>query len=168
MWARLQCAQVRVPLDWARPAAPTISLAVIRYVPPGLTRRIGSLFVNFGGPGVPGVATLKAAPEAELQALSQGRFDVVSWDPRGTGESTHVRCFDNARGQSRFWGSDWSVPTTTSASRRYVAKTVAFVKRCVALSGGLLAHISTADTARDLDYLRGLVGDRQLTYLGVS
>ena len=131
-------------------------------------RRIGSLFVNFGGPGVPGVATLRAAPIPQLDALSQGRFDVVSWDPRGTGESIHVRCFANQRSQERFWGSDWSVPTTPSASRRYIAKTVAFVKRCVALSGRLLAHVSTADTVRDLDYLRRLVGDRQLTYLGVS
>jgi pimeloyl-ACP methyl ester carboxylesterase len=67
-----------------------------------------------------------------LAALSRGRFDVVSWDPRGTGESAHVRCFANARVQTRFWGRDWSVPTTTSASRRHVAKTVAFVNRCVA------------------------------------
>lgn len=165
---RLQCARVRVPLDWAQPAGPTISLAVIRYLPRRPAHLIGSLFVNFGGPGVPGVATLKAAATASLQALSEGRFDVVSWDPRGTGESTHVRCFANAQAQARFWGRDWSVPTTVSASRRYVAKTVAFVKRCVALSGRLLAHESTADTARDLDYLRRLVGDRQLTYLGVS
>jgi len=143
-------------------------LAVIRYLVRRPAQRIGSLFVNFGGPGVPGVAALRAATPAELDALGRGRFDVVSWDPRGTGESTHVRCFANAGAQARFWGPDWSVPTTTSASRRYVAKTVAFVNRCVALSGPLLAHISTADTARDLDFLRRLVGDRGLTYLGVS
>lgn len=165
---RLQCAQVRVPLNWARPDGTTISLAVIRYVPRRLNHRIGSLFVNFGGPGVPGVATLKSAPEAELEALSEGRFDVVSWDPRGTGESTHVRCFANHRAQAQFWGRDWSIPTTSSQSHRYVTKTVAFVKRCVRLSGRLLAHESTADTVRDLDYLRRLVGDRKLTYLGVS
>ena len=165
---RLQCGRVRVPLDWGRPHGPTISLAVIRYVPRGLKNRIGSLFVNFGGPGVAGVATLKGAPEAELEALSEGRFDVVSWDPRGTGESTHVRCFGSQRAQTRFWGRNWSVPTTNPESRRYVVKTAAFVKRCVKLSGRLLAHESTADTVRDLDYLRRVVGDRELTYLGVS
>ena len=93
---------------------------------------------------------------------------MVSWDPRGTGESTHVRCFANDRAQARFWGRDWSIPTTASASRSYAAKTVAFVKRCVAISGRLLAHVSTADTVRDLDYLRRLVGDHKLTYLGYS
>ncbi|MGZ6637691.1 MAG: alpha/beta hydrolase [Solirubrobacteraceae bacterium] len=143
-------------------------MAVIRYLAPHSAQRIGSLFVNFGGPGVPGVATLKAAPQPQLDTLSRGRFDVVSWDPRGTGDSTHVRCFTDARAQARFWGSDWSVPTTASASRRYVAKTVGLVKRCVALSGRLLAHVSTADTARDLNDLRRLVGDQRLTYLGIS
>ncbi len=165
---RLQCARVRVPLDWAHPEGPTISLAVIRYLAPHSARRIGSLFVNFGGPGVPGAATLRAAPRSQLAALSRGRFDVVSWDPRGTGDSTHVRCFTDARAQARFWGSDWSVPTTAPASRRYVAKTAGFVQRCVALSGRLLAHVSTADTARDLNDLRRLVGDQRLTYLGLS
>jgi pimeloyl-ACP methyl ester carboxylesterase len=146
----------------------TISLALIRHLANGPGRRIGSLFLNFGGPGVPGVAMLKSATESELDALGAGRFDVVSWDPRGTGQSTHVRCFANDRGQARFWGRDWSIPTTKRASARYVGKTVGFVKRCVALSGRLLVHVSTADTARDLDYLRALVGDRRLTYRGFS
>jgi pimeloyl-ACP methyl ester carboxylesterase len=166
--SRLQCARVRVPLNWTRPQGPTISLAVIRYVPRQRKHPLGSLFVNFGGPGVAGVATLKSAAESELEALSEGRFDVVSWDPRGTGESTHVRCFADRRAQRRFWGRDWSIPTTASQSRRYIVKTVAFVRRCVTLSGPLLAHESTADTVRDLDYLRRLVGDRKLNYLGVS
>lgn len=51
---------------------------------------------------------------------------------------------------------------------RYLPKALAFVKRCVALSGRLLAHDSTADTVRDLDYLRRLVGDRRLNYQGLS
>ena len=105
---------------------------------------------------------------AELDKLGQGRFDVVGWDPRGAGASTDVRCFANARAQARFWGPDWSIPTTRSESLRYLPKTVAFVKRCVALNGRLLSHDSTADTVRDLDYLRQLVGDRKLNYRGLS
>jgi hypothetical protein len=88
-----QCARVRVPLDWSNPTGPQISLAVIRHRASGPGRRIGSLFLNFGGPGVPGVSMLKGASESDLDALGGGRFDVVSWDPRGTGESIPVRCF---------------------------------------------------------------------------
>src|SRR5947209_5457826 len=47
---RLQCARVRVPLDWSRPWGPQISLAVIRYRASGPGRRVGSMFVNPGGP----------------------------------------------------------------------------------------------------------------------
>ena len=103
---RLQCARVQVPLDWANPRASTISLAAVRFLVRRPAHRIGSLFVNFGGPGVPGVATLKAAPLSELDSLTEGRFDLVSWDPRGTGESAHVRCFADEGSQQRFWGSD--------------------------------------------------------------
>jgi len=164
---RLQCARVRVPLDWAHPSEGAISLAVIRYLAGEAGRRIGSLFFNPGGPGASGVDAVRGEGAA-LSALGQGRFDVVSWDPRGTGASTHVRCFASAASQARFWGANWSIPTTRSQSLRYVVKTTAFARRCAALTGSLLAHISTEDTVRDLDYLRRLVGDRQLTYLGWS
>jgi pimeloyl-ACP methyl ester carboxylesterase len=164
---RLQCARVQVPLDWARPAEGTITLALIRHLATRSDRRLGSLFVNFGGPGVAAVPMVRSGG-AFLDTLGEGRFDVIGWDPRGTGASTHVQCFADAGDQTRFWGSDWSVPTTAPASARYVPKTVAFGRRCAARSGRLLAHISTADTARDLDYLRGLVGDPRLTYLGYS
>jgi pimeloyl-ACP methyl ester carboxylesterase len=165
---RLQCARVQVPLDWARPGLGTISLAVVRYLASRPGQRIGSLFVNFGGPGVAGVPIVKAGGAQLGQAFGDGRFDVVGWDPRGTGASTHVRCFASTRAEARFWGRDWSVPTTRPESVRYLPKALAFVKRCVALSRRLLAHDSTADTARDLDYLRKLVGDRTLNYRGVS
>src|SRR5204862_386734 len=84
---QLQCARVRVPLDWARPGLGTISLAVVRHLASRPKQRIGSLFVNYGGPGVAGVPLVKAGG-AELDRLGHGRFDVVGWDPRGTGACT--------------------------------------------------------------------------------
>jgi pimeloyl-ACP methyl ester carboxylesterase len=66
-----------------------------------------------------------------------------------------------------FW-QDLPVPTTRAEERRYLAKTIALAQRCGAQNGELLAHISVADTARDLDHLRRLVGDRQLSYFGES
>ena len=86
---RLQCARVRVPLDWARPGVGTISLAVARHLASRPGQRIGSLFVNYGGPGVAGVPAVKAGG-AELDRLGRGRFDVVGWDPRGVGRE-HAR-----------------------------------------------------------------------------
>jgi pimeloyl-ACP methyl ester carboxylesterase len=162
----LECARVAVPLDWERPDGSKIELAVIRHAA-SHHQRIGSLFFNFGGPGVAGVPAVKEMA-AKLDAIGGGRFDVVSWDPRGTGESAHVVCFSNGQSRKRFWGRDWSIPITQTESLHYLPKTVAFVERCTSLSGELLAHISTSDTVRDLDYLRQVVGDARLNYRGVS
>ncbi|MBV8281155.1 MAG: alpha/beta fold hydrolase [Candidatus Eremiobacteraeota bacterium] len=125
------------------------------------------MFFNWGGPGVAGVPKVRDMA-AQLDAMGRGRFDVVSWDPRGTGESDHIVCFDDEKSRKEFWGRDWSIPTTRGESAKYVPKTVEFVRRCTARSGELLKHISTADTVRDLDHLRQLVGDSQLNYRGIS
>jgi pimeloyl-ACP methyl ester carboxylesterase len=166
--ADTDCAQVQVPLDWNHPNGPEISLAVARHRASKPNERIGSLFINYGGPGVPGVPAVLAAG-ASLDKLGDGRFDVVGWDPRGTGDSTHIRCFENEKSMEQFWGEDWTIPTTRAAEWRYMAKTLAYVVRCTAKTGtSLLEHTSTADTVRDLDYLRQLVGDARITYRGLS
>lgn len=163
---RLQCARVRVPLDWAHPRGPKISLAVIRYLATRPRQRIGSMFVNPGGPAESGVELVRGNG-AELDALGGGRFDVVGWDPRGTDASDPVRCFTSNASRDRFWRGV-QIPSTPAPSRVYERRAIALARRCGRVSGNLLNHISTADSARDLDYLRQLVGDKRLTYFGIS
>ena len=162
---QLECAKVRVPLDWDKPDGRKIKLAVIRHLASQPEERIGSMFINPGGPGA-SIANVRDGGKA-LDALTQGRFDIVTWDIRGSGKSAGVSCFKSERRRSRFWDRQ-PIPTTKRGARRYLPKTVAFAERCGALNGGLLAHISTTDTVRDLDYLRRLVGDRELTFYGAS
>lgn len=163
---QLECTNASVPLDWSNRNGTQIVLAVIRHIASEPRKRIGSLFFNAGGPGVSGVDTVKA-DGTYLNGLSGGRFDIVSWDPRGTGASTHVRCFLDEADLAKFWDHR-GIPTTRAASPPYLRKTIGFARRCGELSGRLLQHISTAETARDLDYLRELIGDQRLTYLGWS
>jgi pimeloyl-ACP methyl ester carboxylesterase len=140
---------------------------VIRRLASRPDQRIGSLFVNPGGPGDSGVGYVAERGQA-LDALSRGRFDIVGWDIRGgAGASAPVTCFADAAERASFW-EGLPVPTTRAEERRYLAKTIELAQRCGERNGELLAHISTADTARDLDYLRRLVGDRRLTYFGES
>jgi pimeloyl-ACP methyl ester carboxylesterase len=162
----LQCARIRVPLDWDHPNGRTISLSVIRHLASKPKQRIGSIIVNPGGPGDSGVALVRGDP-ATLDAWGDGRFDVVSWDPRGTNASTAVRCFRSEQAKARFWEGA-SIPLTGADSRHLRRKTTALARRCAEVGGWLLPHISTADSARDLDHLRRLVGDRKLTYVGLS
>ncbi len=161
----LQCARIAVPLDWKDPGGRTISLAVIRLrAKPEL--RIGTLFINPGGPADTGVGLVRGDPEG-VASIGGGRFDVVSWDPRGSNASTRVLCFSDQREEARFWAGA-SFPMTTAASERMLRLTADLAKRCGEVSGWLLPHISTADTARDLDHLRVLLGEEKLTYVGLS
>jgi pimeloyl-ACP methyl ester carboxylesterase len=165
---RLQCARVRAPLDWDHPAGRKIELAVIRQLASRPEQRIGTFFFNPGGPGSSGVDVIKDPFSAGLlDKAGAGRFDIVSWDPRGVGASTRVRCFRGEREEARFWG-ELTIPTTAAASRRYASKAGAYARRCGEVSGSLLRHVSTADTIRDLDYLRRLVGEPKLNYVGWS
>ena len=173
---QLECAKVRVPLDWDRPGGRKIKLAVIRHLASRPDERIGSLFFNPGGPGNSGVGFVREDGEI-LDRYGQGRFDVVSWDIRGSDPNvaperpgpvtTPVRCFEDEASRARFWEGE-SIPTTESESRRYRRKIATYARGCGELSGSLLRHLSNADMARDLDHFRQLVGDRRLNYYGVS
>src|SRR5262245_12520148 len=99
---RLECARVPVPLDWHHPGGPAITLAVIRHLASHPGRRIGSLFLNPGGPGDSGVDAVAGRGEA-LDAITGGRFDVIGWDLRGTHRSTRVSCFASSRERAAFW-----------------------------------------------------------------
>ena len=162
----LQCARVQVPLDWDRPNGKKIELSVIRHLASRPAERIGSMFVNPGGPGASGVNFVQGLAE-ELDSWGAGRFDVVSWDPRGTNASTQVNCFTSDAARDQFWQGS-TIPITRTESKAFQRKTLDLARRCGQVNGDLLDHISTADTARDLDALRGMVGDDLLTYVGLS
>ena len=164
--AALQCARVAVPLDWDHPNGKQIELSVIRHLASQPNKRIGSLFMDPGGPGLSGVEFVRDNGP-DLDEVAGGRFDVVGWDPRGTNRSSLVQCFTSDQAAQQFWAGV-SIPTTRDESQAYQRKTVELAQRCGQVSGDLLAHISTADTARDLDELRRLVGDDKLTYVGLS
>ena len=129
---RLQCANVGVPLDWHRPAGRKIQLAVIRHLASRPDKRIGTFFFNPGGPGSPGLEVLKDPSSAGLlDAAGDGRFDIISWDPRGVGASTRVRCFTQRTGTRRGSGEtltdpdhDARPPAVTSA------RPLAYARRC--------------------------------------
>ncbi len=164
---KFQCARVSVPLDWSQPNGKTIGLAVIRYLASRPSQRIGSMFINPGGPGQSGVDLVRNSGAELSYAWGAGRFNLVGWDPRGTNDSTPVKCFTSTADQDRFW-KGVSIPDNRAGSVLYQRKAVELAGRCEKLSGPLLSHISTADTARDLNRLRELVGDQTITYVGLS
>jgi pimeloyl-ACP methyl ester carboxylesterase len=142
-------------------------VAVIRHRATDPAHRIGTLFFNPGGPGGSGVAALPGFV-GFFPAAVRARFDIASWDPRGVGASTAVQCFASSRDEGRFFGRLVPFPVGNVQMTRWIRRYQAFGRHCERRSGSLLEHVSTADTARDLDLLRRAVGDRRLSYYGFS
>ncbi|PWJ08678.1 peptidase [Streptomyces sp. NWU49] len=159
-----QCATLRVPLDWSEPDGATIGLALIRAKATG-DDRLGSLLFNFGGPGGSGVSMMPsyAGTVAELRE----RYDLVSWDPRGVAASEGVRCRSDREIQAAESSVD-GTPDTPAEERTYFEDAADFGKGCQKAAGKLMAHVSTTDTARDMDRIRQVLGDDELNYFGIS
>lgn len=158
-----QCATATVPLDYNQPHGAMITLSVIRLPAADPAHRIGSLFINFGGPGTAGVDALQSLGSTYPELLRQ-RFDLVSFDPRGVGGSTPVRCTGTAADAEELVGS----PVRPEQRAQFFANSAALGHSCAAASGELLAHTSSANTARDLELLRQAVDDQSLSFLGYS
>ncbi|MET9406689.1 alpha/beta fold hydrolase [Streptomyces sp. NPDC002935] len=92
----------------------------------------------------------------------------MSWDPRGIGESTAVRCFADTAEAERRHADVPPFPVGRRQREEFIAAYADLGRRCERRVPELLRHVSTADTARDLDRLRRAVGERQLRYWGVS
>ena len=162
-----ECATALVPLDYTRPTGRKISLGLIRQPATDRVHRLGSVFFGEGGPGGSGIDELRGGAPGKLPGLN-ARFDLVSFDPRGVGESTPVRCFSDDAEQQAFYAAHPSFPLTDAERNAGVAAARHFARGCARFSGDLLSHLSTANVARDLDLLRQAVGDDKLSYVGAS
>jgi pimeloyl-ACP methyl ester carboxylesterase len=161
-----QCATARVPLNYRHPRGKMISLAVARHLATDPGRRAGTLFINYGGPSeqieqfVSGFSAIPAALRA--------RFNIVTFDPRGFGLSSAIRCFPSMAAESRFLAALPPFPVGAAQDKAWERTYARFDARCARLGGPLLGHDTTADVARDINLLRQAVGARTLNYLGQS
>ncbi|MER6786544.1 alpha/beta hydrolase [Streptomyces sp. NPDC000658] len=163
--ATWQCATLKAPLDWSRPDGDTIGIALVRAASRASGGdRAGSLLFNFGGPGGSGVSTLPAFGST-FSSLRE-HYDLVSWDPRSVGASEGVRCRSDKDIQAAE-SLDYT-PDTPAEERAFFQDATDFGKGCAKAAGRLLAHASTTDTARDMDLMRQVLGDRKMHYFGIS
>ncbi|MBN9238770.1 MAG: peptidase [Micrococcales bacterium 70-64] len=162
-----QCATVIAPMDWANPSPETdITLALAKHEAKGT--KLGSLFVNPGGPGASGYDLVHDDVDFAVDAALQRSFDVIGWDPRGVGRSTPVTCYDDAQLDQYLFGLPVN-PVGSDAWLDEVTKSaVDFGQACLENTGPVLQFIDTQSTVHDLDMLRAIVGDKKLNYLGYS
>ncbi len=164
--SRLQCTTARVPLDYDRPNGPTIrlNLSRLRATPAPGHQPTGTLFVNPGGPGGPSSGVTDIFGRL-LGSSVRRHFDIVGIDPRGIGGSTPVRC-RIPEPAPPYLGR--AFPMTAAEINRTIAFNRYFRTSCRKGGNPILDHMTTADTARDMDLIRQAVGDDKLTYYGIS
>ncbi len=161
----LLCGTVTVPVDYRDPGGDTIELALNKVAADDPSQVIGPLVVNPGGPGAPGTDYAEQAPLVFRSQLLD-RYDVLGFDPRGTGGSDPVDCLTDEQ-LSDFLAEDPD-PDDAAEGEQYAANQRSFFEGCVQSSDSLIGHVTTAETARDLDVIRAALGQTKLTYFGAS
>ncbi len=160
-----QCGVLEVPIDYRDAAGETMGLALVKVPATDPDARIGSLVVNPGGPGASGVSYAEAADTVFRTPLRE-HFDVVGFDPRGTGASNPVDCLSDEE-MTAFLALDPD-PDDAAEEQALLGGLTSFFEGCVASSDALIGHVTTAEAARDMDVLRAALGESTLTYFGAS
>ena len=164
----LQCATYQVPLDYRDPLAGKATIALDRLPATG-PDRIGSLFLNPGGPGGSGVDFVAFAGRSPIFKALRKRFDLIGFDPRGTNRSTPgIACEPPARTVRRLDRAQGRPVVNRAAVRRALRTGAEYAASCRKASGDLVDLTGSEYAVRDLDLLRAAVGDPKLSYLGFS
>lgn len=158
-----ECAQLAVPRDYDKPNGPTIDVALFRIPAANPSARVGAILGNPGGPGASGVNFMRQFAGVFPQEI-RDRFDLVGFDPRGTGETIPIDCTDSLE---PLLDLDYS-PDSEQERKALATAGQDFADACEERSGESLRYIATVDTARDMDQIRAALGDDQLSYLGFS
>ena len=163
---RFDCAEITAPRDWSDLSAGDLTLEIVRHQATGEYQ--GSLLINPGGPGSSGYDFVADSLEYAVGAELIERFDVIGFDPRGVGRSSAVQCLDAAQMDEYNYGVVEAKRGTPEWEAELTARNTEYADACAANSDGLLPHITTVNAARDMDLLRGVLGDKTLNYLGYS
>ncbi|MEU3222588.1 alpha/beta hydrolase [Streptomyces sp. NPDC006976] len=161
-----QCTTMKAPLDYAKPDGGEIKLAVSRKKATGPGKRIGSLLVNPGGPGGSAIGYLQGYAAIGYPAQVRARYDMVAIDPRGVARSEPVECLTGP--QMDAYTQVDQTPDDDAEVTKLSGAFKKFATGCEKRSGEVLPHVSTEETARDMDMLRALLGDEHLNYVGAS
>ncbi|BBC30540.1 alpha/beta hydrolase [Streptomyces graminofaciens] len=159
--AALRCATVEVPLDYMRPAGPTLRMEISRLRTSVPGKRRGVLLSNPGGPGGESLENPVSLKQVVPKSV-RDRYDLVGFDPRGMGASSPLSCglTENEL--------NWPRAYTTKSFRKNTALARSFASKCVARDRARLPYITTRNTARDMDVIRAVLAEKRISYLGTS
>ncbi|WP_326565802.1 alpha/beta fold hydrolase [Amycolatopsis rhabdoformis] len=161
--ARTECTKVSVPLDYAHPDGRHLDLMVSRLKATQPEKRQGTIVVNPGGPGNSGLDMPLTLSHTTVAGLGTDH-DVVGFDPRGVGFSGGKEC-DLAPEDGP--NPDPAAPPAEQYRQGY-EQTAKQNARCTAYDPAFIASLSTDVVARDLDQIRVALGEKKISFYGVS
>ena len=161
--APLECTSVEVPMDYGDPGGAKIGIEVSRLKATG--RRRGVLLMNPGGPGSPGIQMPLQLGRSLPKSVTD-EYDLIGFDPRGTGQSAPVDCGFSTGSIDLGGLGGYPAPDGSIAASADRARTVA--RQCVENSGPDLRYVTTNNTARDMDWIRAALGEAKMSYYGTS
>jgi pimeloyl-ACP methyl ester carboxylesterase len=146
-----ECASIEVPIDHARPDGPRLPLRLGRVPAADSAQSKGVLLIIPGGPGV-GIRGVFSDTRAihHIDELARD-WDVVSFDPRGIGESNPIRCSPDADPPVI---APFDRPPSPAEFEAIARANATFIQSCVEGTGELVAHLSSLDTADDVERIR--------------
>jgi len=161
---RVDEGRITVPVDYADPQGDTIDLYVARHR--SSNESVGPMLSNRGGPGAEG-ASLALDASAYFDSEITDNFDIIGWDPRGTGRSEGVvDCIDDDE-YDRFFANYDVTPDDQEERDVIVANAEEFAQRCIDRVDDL-QYLGTNNSARDMDAIRQALGVDQISYFGFS
>lgn len=158
-----RCGTVRVPVDHRHPGGRSMAVAVMEKPAADPVGTPGVLLFNPGGPGESGVQILPVLASLVPPEVAD-RFDLVSFDERGTGASDRLACGPSPAAAA----SVVPLPRRTGGPLPAAATYRTMATQCRRRYPGLFEHVDTTDAARDMDRIRQALGVRQIDYWGLS
>jgi pimeloyl-ACP methyl ester carboxylesterase len=161
--SRMQCASVRVPLDYTHPQRRAISVTISRLPAADPAQRRGVLLTTGGGPGDAGVA-LPLQLDQSLDPKVLAEYDLIGFDVRFLERSTPISCGQPAEEPGGYWVRVDGFQSFATTSQQAAA----LARDCERNAGWALPYATTANAARDMDIVRAALGERTISYLGGS
>lgn len=162
-----RCGEIEVPLDWSKPSAGSIKIALA--INPAIDpKNAPYLLMNPGGPGSSGRDWVTEYIDSTGTERLRSEYNIVGFDPRGVGKSTAVKCLPAEDLEKYLYEPspyEYLSDQDLEYSRTQIKK---FADACLENTGDLLGHVDTESAARDMDVIRAVLGSKQLNYLGFS
>lgn len=150
--ANAQCGFVSVPLNYKRPRGQQLRIGVTRILHTSSKAMYqGVMLIKVGGVvGLPAVLRRQRFPSAIAAT-----YDWISFDERGAGVSgPNLSCIPDFYPAPPFS----EVPTTDALEEHWLNRSKRYIEECVKKHGSVLPHISSANTARDMERIRQAIG----------